>query len=52
MDSLRYRILLMVVVLSLGLATGAGADVFLMDFAGYDFAAFGPTITDPPGEPR
>lgn len=54
MESLRYRILLTLVALSLVLATGAGADVFLMDFAGYDFAAFGPTITDPPaslGEP-
>jgi hypothetical protein len=54
MESLRYRTLLTVVLLSLGLATGAGADVFLMDFAGYDFAAFGPTITSPPanlGEP-
>ncbi len=54
MHSLRYRIPLLVVVLSLGLATGAGADVFLLDFEGFDFAAFGPTINDPPanlGEP-
>jgi hypothetical protein len=36
MRSNRYRIAALVIIATVALAAGAGADVFLMDFAGYD----------------
>ena len=47
MKSLRYQVALVAVVLSFGLAAGAGADIFLADFAGYDFTS--PTGLGEPG---
>ncbi len=38
MKSLRYQVPLLVVMLCVGLATTAGADIFLMDYAGYDYS--------------